>query len=311
MYGVSVIRDNLRRARLSRRHIPVGAVLLLCLSAVCACSRREAPKDVLSVSIPAQKWLLDSIVGDRFQVVSVIETGANPETFEPSLRQLADMERSALYFIVGNLDFEISSLDRIRENYPDMQIVDSSRGIERVHSGHAHSHAGGEEHCHGEAGDPHVWSSLPNARLMARNMYDKVVELDPVNRDYYTARYRNLDAGLAALNDSVSRELAPLRNRTFLVWHPSLSYFARDYGLRQVSVETAGKESSPAQYRDRLDKARTVNPLVFFTQAEFDSRQAQSMAAELKVPVVSISMMQENLPAQIKTIANELLKAYN
>lgn len=288
-------------------------MLMLCLLAVCACGSGEAyRKYVLSVSIPAQKWLLDSIVGDRFKVISMIETGANPETFEPSLRQLADMERSALYFTVGNLDFEISSLDKIRENYPDMQIVDSSRGIERVHSEHVHSHSEeGEEHCHGEDGDPHVWSSLPNARIMARNMYDKVVELDPANQDYYTARYRDLDAGLASLNDSVSRELAPLRNRTFLVWHPSLSYFARDYGLRQVSVETAGKESSPAQYRVRLDKARVVNPLVFFTQAEFDSRQAQSMAAELDVPVVSISMMQANLPAQIKTIANELLKAYN
>ena len=92
---------------------------------------------------------------------------------------------------------------------------------------------------------------------------------------------------------------------------PSVSYFARDYGLRQVSVETAGKESSPAQYRNSLDKARAVFPRVFFAQAEFDSRQAQSMADELDVPVVKISMMQENLPAQIKTIANELLKAYN
>ena len=305
------MRGCLRRASTRCPGRVVGTLLLLCALALCACGRREGVKDVLTVSIPTQKWLLDSIVGDKFRVMSVIESGANPETFEPSLRQLADMEHSPLYFTVGNLDFEVSSMDKIRENYPDMQIVDSSVGIEAVHSEHAHSHAEGEEHSHGEGGDPHVWSSLPNARIMARNMYNKVVEFDPANRDYYTARYRDLDAGLAALHDSVSRELAPLRGRTFLVWHPSLSYFARGYGLRQVSVETAGKESSPAQYRNSLDKARAVFPRVFFAQAEFDSRQAQSMADELDVPVVKISMMQENLPAQIKTIANELLKAYN
>lgn len=288
------------------------------LAALCAllalaggCCRPGAAERTLTVSLPAQKWLLDSIVGDRFTVVSMLGAGSNPETFEPSMRQLAALEGSRAYFTVGELDFELASLPKIRENLPDLQIVESGRGIVPVESehGHAHSAHGHDEH-HGH-GDPHVWTSLPNARVMARNMYEKVVALDPAGKDYYTARWRDLDSRLALLHDSVSRALAPLQGQAFMVWHPSLSYFARDYALRQISVETGGKESSPAQYRMQLDKARKASPLVFFTQAEFDPRQARSMAADLAVPTAPVSLMAADLPAQIRIMTHDLVQAAN
>ncbi len=293
-----------RRFRLWRE----AALLALCALLACACSGGGAADKVLAVSIPSQKWLLDSIVGDRFTVVSMLDAGSNPETFEPSMSQLMALDGSPVYFTVGQLDFEVASMPRIRENFPGLEIVESAQGVRAVESGHAHAHSG-EDHDHHASGDPHVWTSLPNARVMARRMYEKVVELDPAGKDYYTARYRDLDGRLASLHDSVTRVLAPLRGAAFMVWHPSLSYFARDYGLRQISIETAGKESSPAQYREQLDKARNAAPLIFFTQAEFDPRQARSMAADLAVPTAPVSLMQPDLPAQIRIMTHELVQA--
>lgn len=296
------------------RHLLPGMsgvwALALCAGIMGSCARPAAERDVLAVSIPAQKWLLDSIVGDRFEVISMLDAGSNPETFEPTMRQLSELEGSKVYFTVGALDFELASMQRIHENFPGLEIVESSHGIEPAESTHTHAHSERDhDHDHEELGDPHVWTSLPNARVMARNMYEKVVSLDPAGRDYYKARWQDLDANLAALHDSVSRELAPLKGEAFMVWHPSLSYFARDYGLRQIGIETAGKESSPAQYRRQLDKAREARPLIFFTQAEFDPRQARSMAAELAVKTAPVSLMQGDIPAQIRTLTHELTQA--
>lgn len=58
------------------------------LAALCAllalaggCCRPGAAERTLTVSLPAQKWLLDSIVGlTRFTVVSMLGAGSNPET---------------------------------------------------------------------------------------------------------------------------------------------------------------------------------------------------------------------------------------
>ena len=260
----------------------------------------------LTVSIPAQKWLLDSIVGNRFEVLSMLSDGANPEVFEPSISQMTSMEHSEAYFTVGGLPFEQATMHRIKENFPSMRIIDPDRYIDHVTGTHHHHH--GDE-CHDDGADPHTWSSLRNARAMARAMYEDVVRLDPAGKKYYTARYRDLDHHLKELDDSVAAALRPYHGRAVLVWHPSLSYFVRDYGLKQISIENEGKEASPAQYRRQIDLARSQEPLVFFLQREFDSRQGASMAEELGLRTAEISVMEADIPRQIRKLTNDITSA--
>lgn len=288
-------------------YIPLFCLLVLCSA---ACTGHKGGKDTLMVSLPAQKWLLDSIVGDRFEVEAILDAGSNPETFEPTMQQLMSLQNSVAYFTVGGLGFELASLPKIQENFPDLQVIGSSDGIVPIEHTHAHAEGHGKTHSHDDA-DPHVWTSLPNARVLARNMYDAVIRIDPDGKDYYAARFKALDSSLAALNDSISELLLPLKGRSFIVWHPSLSYFARDYGLNQISIEVAGKEASPARYKEQLDMSGDTSPLLFFTQAEFDSRQAANLAAELGLATSPIAVMQADIPAQIRQIANDLHRAAN
>lgn len=287
----------------------LGPVLCVCLIALCAlcggCQSQNGKGDVLTVSIPAQKWLLDSIVGDRFKVVSILGAESNPETFEPSMQQLMDLHNSAAYFTVGPLAFELASMPKVKENFPDLPIIETAKGIASLKGTHSMNAADG--HC--QDADPHVWSSLPNARVMAHNMYAKVIKLDPDGKDYYTPRYKKLDTNLAALHDSVDKALKPLKGRSFLVWHPSLSYFARDYGLTQIAMEQSGKEATVSQYKEQIDRARDSDPLIFITQAEFDSRQAQGMASELGIKTATVKLMQPDIASQIRLLTNELTTA--
>lgn len=288
----------------------LGALLLGATLAFMACRKPDASERTLTVSIPAQKWLLDSIAGPGWTVVSLLDAGSNPETFEPTMAQLMGLQKSRGYFTVGNLPFETASLPKIKENFPDLVFYDTSKGIEPVlgtHSCHSHD---AEGHDHTSSADPHTWTSLRNARIMAANMYQTLLRLDPDGRGEYTRRYEALDRNLAALDDSVAAALRPLQGSSFLVWHPSLTYMARDYGLRQLAVENEGKEASPAQYRAQLEKARQAGPLLFFTQREFDSRQGDAMAAELGLPTASIAVMDADIPAQIRTATHALTSAH-
>ena len=63
------------------------------------------------------------------------------------------------------------------------------------------------------------------------------------------------DLGLPA-TVAISRAYGK-RGSSFLVWHPSLSYFARDYGLHQIALGGAEhKEVSIPALREAIEEAR-------------------------------------------------------
>lgn len=251
-------------------------LLLLAAAAVVAvagCSRKGGAKAIVTVSIDPQKWLLDSIVGDRAEVKSLLPGDANPENFDPPLATLRDASRSLLYMKMGHLPWEEALGQRLKDGNGKMKIVDTSEGIDLIaDEGHAHLHneADGDHHDHSGA-DPHTWTSVRNARVIAANMLGAMVEADPVNADYYRRRYADLDRNLARLDSSMTARLAPLRGCSFLVWHPSLSYFARDYGLKQIALGSGGKELSLPGLMERIASVpEGVGQLVMFVQPQMD-----------------------------------------
>lgn len=251
-------------------------LLLLAAAAVVAvagCSRKGGAKAIVTVSIDPQKWLLDSIVGDRAEVKSLLPGDANPENFDPPLATLRDASRSLLYMKMGHLPWEEALGQRLKDGNGKMKIVDTSEGIDLIaDEGHAHLHndADGDHHDHSGA-DPHTWTSVRNARVIAANMLGAMVEADPVNADYYRRRYADLDRNLARLDSSMTARLAPLRGCPFLVWHPSLSYFARDYGLKQIALGSGGKELSLPGLMERIASVpEGAGQLVMFVQPQMD-----------------------------------------
>lgn len=261
-------------------------------------------KPVLVVSIQPQKYLLEKIVGDHYQVICLMEQGANPESFEPSMANLMKLEKCQAYFCMGNLGFETAVLERIKSSNPKLIIIDNSSEIELLRGTHSgvHSH----KHCCGNEVDPHVWTSVRNAENIVQSMYKSLIELDPDNNVEYTRNYNAILAELYRLDDEFTAQLAPFKGTAFAVWHPSLSYFAHDYGLTQIAMENEGKEVSASALKQEIDLAREKNVKVLFYQKEFDSRQVQTIGSQLDVDMVEISPMSYDWTAEMKKIANAI-----
>ena len=60
--------------------------------------------------------------------------------------------------------------------------------------------------------------------------------------------------------------------RSFIIYHPALGYFARDYGLNQLSIEFEGKNPSPAQIRKLVDIAQKEKINTVFVDKGFDTK---------------------------------------
>lgn len=280
---------------------------VICTALLVACGGGVSKKPVVTVSLQPQKYFLEKIVGDKIDVKCLLATGGNPETYEPSLTHLMNLENSEAYFMIGNLGFEAAIIDRIKNNNPDLRIYNNSDGVNLLIGTHGecshHNHLSGH---HSHDIDPHTWSSVKNARVIVKNMYDAMTEIDSKNAEYYQKNYKQFEAELDSLDARLASMLAEKKGTAFLVWHPSLSYFARDYGLLQISVGQEGKEASVQQLQTKIDEAKAHNANVFFYQKEFDNRQAEVINEQIGAEMVTIDPLNYQWNHEMLIIADAI-----
>ncbi len=100
-----------------------------------------------------------------------------------------------------------------------------------------------------------------------------------------------------------------MRGKAFMIWHPSLSYFARDYGLEQIVIGGDGhKEMSAANLRDVIDHAHDSGARVFFYQKDFDGRQVSVLSDIIDAQEVTVNPLSYNWEEEIEATANALVE---
>lgn len=277
------------------------SILLTSIGLLIGCTAGPSEKPIVTVSIEPQKYLLEKITGDKVEVRTLISNGANPETYDPSLTHVINLSKSIGFLRMGNIGFEAAMLDKIRQEDPDLPIYNTSAGIIPVTGTHSHD---GVSH---KTVDPHTWSSVKNARIIIRNMLDAMVEIDPANKDYYTRNYEVYSQHLDTLDASIAAKLAPHAGESFIVWHPSLSYFARDYGLEQIAIGGAeNKEVALNTFKESLDHSAGHGAKIFFYQKDFDGRQAETISSQLGAETVSINPLNYDWEDEILKITDAI-----
>lgn len=276
-------------------------ILTLLICSACGNTSQKSDKPILSVTIEPLRYFTEAIAGEHYQVMSMVPKGSSPESYDPTPQQLVALSHSQAYLRIGYIGFEQAWMDKLEANNPEMKVYDTSRGIDLIRDkGHWHG-----DHFHEGGVEPHVWNSTKNALIIADNIYAALCELDAEHQADYKHRLDSLKETIARTEANVS---AFLKNAstTFLIYHPALSYFARDYGLKQISIEEGGKAPSPAQLKDLIDTCRKENAHTIFVQEEFDQRNAQLIADELGVKVVSINPLSYDWAEEMTRIAKAL-----
>src|SRR5699024_9694085 len=122
-------------------------------------------------------------------------------------------------------------------NTPHIQVFDTSTGVDLIFES-AFDHG---DHRHEGGVEPHIWNSTANALIIAGNTFKALTVLDKENEAYYKARYDSLCQRIEQTDSLIRQTLSvPGADRAFIIYHPALSYFARDYGLHQISIEEGG-----------------------------------------------------------------------
>ena len=276
-------------------------ILTLFILSACGNTTQKSEKPILTVTLEPLRYFTEAIAGDNYEVVSMVPKGSSPESYDPTPQQLVNLSKSQAYFRIGYIGFEQAWMKKLEANCPNMKVYDTSKGIDLIRDkGHWHG-----DHFHEGGVEPHVWNSTQNALIIADNIYQALCELDSTHQEDYQKRLDVLKQ-IIRQTDANVRTLLENADSTFLIYHPALSYFARDYGLKQVSIEEGGKEPSPAQLKALIETCRNENVHTIFVQQEFDQRNAQLIAHELGVNIVSINPLSYDWVKEMIRIAEAL-----
>lgn len=288
------------------------AIILTAIFAISCASNNKTEVKEISVTIEPQKYFLEKIVGDKYSINCITPSGSNPESFDATPSQMMALGNSVLYFKVGYLPIEDILIERTASNNPNLKIVNCSEGIEiigepHIHHEHDDSDEHGEECNHGHAaGDPHIWSSVTTARIMTKNMYNTMLLTDSANTDFYTESLNKLNREFSKTDSIIRSYIDKAPSKSFIIYHPALSYYSKDYGLNQLSIEADGKSPSPMRMKELIDQARAKNVKVVFIQQEFDIKNAETIAKEIGATIVTINLLSYEWHNEMIKIAKAL-----
>lgn len=284
--------------QMKNRRIRTAILSLLWLAASCA-AQQKPDEATLYVSIPPLKEVVGGIVGDDFRTEVLVPPGASPETYEPTPRQFIGLNRAQLIFNVGLLDFETALLRKIDDR---QKIVNLSRGIEPIAGSCSHGDHGGH-HTHGV--DPHVWTSPRALQRMAANAYEAIHAHYPDSAKY-TKNYESLQRRLQELDERTAERIERSGTEYFIIYHPALTYYARDYGLRQEAIETDGKEPSARHLNGIIREARAKGIRKILYQSQFPASAVETVARDIGAKAVRIDPLREDVTANIDEITEQL-----
>lgn len=271
------------------------------------CKSVKNGENTLVVSIAPLKFIIEEITCSDFPVEILVPEGASPETYSPTPSQIRNIESSRLTFVTGLVDFEKELITRLPKQLQENNIVLLGKGVLLLDGGcghdHEHDRTHGSHSSHNHGVDPHIWTSPESLKIMAENAYNAIMAAFPDSIKYRES-YERLTDRIDTVSASIRTAVNDSSTTHFLIYHPALGYYARDYGLMQISLENEGKEPSAAHMQDIIKQARQYEISTILYQREFSQSVVESIARELDLGVVEIAPLSEDILGELLRITS-------
>ena len=187
------------------------------------------------------------IAGDKVDVINLVPSGTEPHDWEPSTEDIANLEKADMLIYNGaGMEHWVEDVTKSLSN-KDIVLVEASEGLDLMEGHHHHDDEGEETHDHeseeaheheGEDAtehehslDPHVWTSIKNAKKEMENIKNALVKADAANAEYYEANFKMYSEKFDELDKKYETEIAKLSNKNIVVSHEAFGYLCKEYGL--------------------------------------------------------------------------------
>lgn len=268
-------------------------VMILFLSACGGKDDVDNGKLKVAVTIEVQKGLVEAVAGDLVEVTTLVPKGGSPETFEASPQEIEKFRSADIYFAM-DLPVENS------KNLPadgDFLTVNLGEAVRAVYK---------DLNFDADERDHHTWLSPKRVMVMVEKIGEVLIAEDPVNKDAYLKNMTAYLSELEALDKEVSDMLMDKVQRSFIIFHPALGYFAADYDLEMLALEEEGKEADPRRIGELVDLAKSKGIKAVLTTEEISSKQVEAFAEEIGGKVIVVEILGIDYIGSIRNVAREI-----
>ncbi|PIF05425.1 MAG: zinc ABC transporter substrate-binding protein [Draconibacterium sp.] len=286
--------------------IPLFAIVLFLASCNPKKNATNENTMAVTVSILPEKTFIEEIAGNDFKINILIPPGTSPEAGNLLPSQLKDIARSQVWFRMGHIGFEYSWREKIEQANPKMKVVDLSEGLDLIKKGEHHNN----DFIHGAGIDPHIWLSPKLVKQIAGKIYQELAAINPKGAEKYKTNYERFLSKVNALDNEISKKLNDYQGRKIIVFHPSLSYYARDYGLDQWALESGGKEPALQHMAKVVEMAKKENIKVIYIQSEFDRENARVFAEEIDGKIIQVSPLDPNWFENLRDMTRNIVENF-
>ncbi|MBZ7935878.1 MULTISPECIES: metal ABC transporter solute-binding protein, Zn/Mn family [Campylobacter] len=256
-------------------------------------------KDIptVSVSIPPQAFFVEKIAGDTVKINIILPPNTNEHHFEFKPSVMKKLEQSEIYFTIG-LEFEKIFIDKFHHNFPNLEIVNMQKNIKLLDFQDSHHQK-----------DPHTWLDPVLVQTMALNIYDALIQKYPENKNLYKENLNKFLAELDNLNLQISSKLENIKQKEFIVYHPSWAYFAKRYHLIQIPVENLGKEPKIKELKQLITFIKDKHIKTIFVQNGFPENAAKTLAHQCDAQIYIINHLSKDWEKELLKVSDALSKA--
>lgn len=193
-----------------------------------------------------------------------------------------------------------SFLDGIISQYPNLEIVDATKGLSLLeddthsHDDHDHDHDTEDEHSedddHDHEYNAHVWVSVTGNIDEVKNISSQLESLNPENKEAYESNTNTYVAKLEYLKNEMHEELDNLPNRDIITFHEAFPYFAEEFNLNIAGVIEIEPDSEPSakEIEEIINTVKEKNIKALFTEPQYSSKVAETIATETGATVYEL-----------------------
>lgn len=211
---------------------------------------------------------------DKVNVFTVVPANIEPHDFEPTPKQVFDLQNADVIFING------AGFEEWLNTIENANIINLSKSvsIENIDS----------------VPDPHIWLDPIMIKNLSTTILDTLISKDPQNADYYRNNSIEFNTTLDKLDTDIVGSLTDCRLDDFIAFHDAFGYFAKRYGLTQHTIQGLAPEAgiNPQGVSDAINLARQLNISIIFAEEYIDPRSSETIANEIGGKVLLLNPLE-------------------
>ena len=266
-----------------KRILTLCALLAAVFTGCVPSTAQDEPFRILTSFHPI--YALVSTVSANIDGVSV-DVLAGPQTgclhdYQLSTADLRKLE-TADVLVINGAGME-PFLDKVLAQYPDLPIIDSSKGVPLLGAT-----------SNNENFNPHIWMSLTNAMTQVDNIVGGLSAVDSAHGALYAQAGVQTIKSLRKEWRKCSDLLAAYKGRDIVIFHESLAYLADEFGLNVLSTIQTEENTQPtaAALSDTIALIKKANKDVpLFTEEQYTASAAEAIAAETGAKIYELNTM--------------------